>query len=129
MTLKENNNKLVGGKTINGETYYISSVLNRKKPNLILDSDSYSNGYTHMSLTYFGPVARIKSIQPLSEVSGSFNYSKILSNDSSKVFNHTIDIPADGSQTDVKFKLTIEDEFSKEYHFIIQSCDGNYYIR
>lgn len=129
MTLKENNNRLVGGKSINGETYYISSILNRNKPNLIIDSDSYSNGFAHMTLTYFGPIAKIKSIQPLRDIDGSINYSKILSNDNSKVFTHTIDIPANGIQADVKFKLTIENEYGKEYPFIIESCDGNCYIR
>ena len=120
---------LTGGVAIFGNRFVVQEVLHRNSPNLFVDFDCNYNLLGQLRLSYYGPIARITKLEPLTGITGTPSYSKILANEDNMLFQHTIDVPIEDYTSDFTMRLTIQTETGIKYNFLISRIAEKAYAR
>jgi len=109
-----------GGSTLNGVKYVLHHKLSINKPNLFMETNSWSSSEISLSMNYIGPVARIIKFQPIEGINGNAVYNKILANEKNVQFQTQMTINGVAGDDDFKFKLVLEDEDGKKYNYRVE---------
>ncbi len=125
-TAKDNNDYYIsGGANLNGTRYVLHHKLYMNRPNLSMETSSYSANELTLSMRYIGPVARILKFEAIEGISNGATYNKILANESNVQFQTQMNIAGVSGDDDFKFKLTLEDEDGKKYKYMVEKVGYN----